>query len=493
MTFAETIAQTGTAYQSGVERFGDYAQTTLDPDGSTFWHTGMYLGGTSGSNSGRTRIYSFQLSSVLNANVSIVSNDADNSICTGTAVTFTATPTNGGTAPSYQWKKNGVNAGTNSTTYTPGTLVNGDVITCVMTSNLPGVLNNPATSNAITMTVNAVVTPAVSIAITAGTNPTCAGTPVTFTATPTNGGTPSYQWKKNAVNAGTNSVNYTPGTLANGDVISCVMTSTAACTTTPTGTSNSITMTVTPTVTPTITINSPDITLCAGEVTTFTANITNGGTTPSYQWKKNAVNAGTNSATYAPGTLANGDVITCVLTSNATCPSPATVTSSSLTVTVTNVPTPTITQNGNVLSSSSATGNQWYLDGNLLVGETGQNITVTSSGVYTVIVTTNGCASNPSAGNNATVGINEENNPYLMVVFPNPNDGNFNITFSADKSEKYKLELFNELGQVIISQEISNFGGTYQFPVNLVKPAAGMYTILLTNGKQESFKKVIVY
>lgn len=493
MTFAETVAIAGTGYQSGVNRFGDYAQTTLDPDGVTFWHTGMYMGGSSGANAGRTRIYSFQLSSTVNAGVTIASNDSDNSICTGTSVTFTATPTNGGTSPSYQWKKNGTNVGTNSATYTTTTLASGDIITCVMTSNLSGVGNNPATSNAITMTVNPVVTPSVSIAITGGTNPSCAGSSMTFTATPTNGGTPSYQWKKNGTNVGTNSANYATSTLVNGDVITCVMTSSANCVTVSTATSNAITVTITPTVTPSVSIAASDATICGGESVTFTATPTNGGTTPSYQWKKNGTNVGTNSTTFTSTALVNGDVITCVLTSNAACPSPTTATSNAITMTVTTVATPTITQNGAVLTSSSATGNQWYLNGNILVGETGQNITVTSSGVYTVVVTTSGCSSSPSAGNNATVGIDEENNPYLLVVFPNPSDGNFNITFTAEKNEKYKLELFNELGQVIISQEIVNHGGTYQLPVNLVKPAAGMYTISLTNGSLETIKKIVIY
>ena len=75
-------------------------------------------------------------------------------ICAGTPVTFTASPTNGGTTPVYQWKKNGINVGANQTTYTDATLNNNDIITCVMTSNFSCATGNPAISVPITMTVN---------------------------------------------------------------------------------------------------------------------------------------------------------------------------------------------------------------------------------------------------------------------------------------------------------------------------------------------------
>lgn len=59
MTFGETMVITGTGSQTGTNRFGDYSQTSLDPDGITFWHTGEYIG--TGNPFTRTRIYSFQL------------------------------------------------------------------------------------------------------------------------------------------------------------------------------------------------------------------------------------------------------------------------------------------------------------------------------------------------------------------------------------------------------------------------------------------------
>jgi hypothetical protein len=76
-------------------------------------------------------------------------------VTSGTNVTFTASPTNGGTAPLYQWYVNNVTVGTNSPSstfnYVPK---NNDAIKVVMTSNRTcATTNNPATSTIITMTV----------------------------------------------------------------------------------------------------------------------------------------------------------------------------------------------------------------------------------------------------------------------------------------------------------------------------------------------------
>ena len=97
---------------------------------------------------------------ILTASVSLAANNA--TVCTGMSATFTATPTNGGTTPTYEWRKNGTAiAGASGATYTAvaGTdFVNSDVITVVMTSNAtPCLAGSPATSNDVTMTVNAPV------------------------------------------------------------------------------------------------------------------------------------------------------------------------------------------------------------------------------------------------------------------------------------------------------------------------------------------------
>ena len=340
---------------------------------------------------------------------SVAISTPNQTVCAGSSVTFTATPTNGGTTPSYQWKINGTNAGTNSATFTTTALTNGQVVTCVMTSNLTGVTGSPATSNSLTMTVNPALTPSVSIATANQT--VCAGTSVTFTATPTNGGTPSYQWKVGTTNVGTNSATYTTTTLTNGQVVSCVMTSTAACASPTTATSNSITMTVNPNVTPSVSISTPNQTVCTGASVTFTAAPTNGGT-PSYQWKIGTTNVGTNSPTFTTTTLTNGQVVTCVMTSTASCASPATATSNAITMTVTasvtpsisiSTPTTTICSGASVTFTATATNGgaapsyQWKVNGSNVGTNSPSFVTssLTNGQVVTCVLTSNSTCASP--------------------------------------------------------------------------------------------------
>ncbi|MEI6141847.1 MAG: T9SS type A sorting domain-containing protein, partial [Mariniphaga sp.] len=85
----------------------------------------------------------------------------------------------------------------------------------------------------------------VSISVSPSYNPVCAGTSVTYTAIPTNGGTtPTYQWSVNGSNVGSNSATYADVPV-NGNTILCTLTSNATCATGSPASSNTITMAVT--------------------------------------------------------------------------------------------------------------------------------------------------------------------------------------------------------------------------------------------------------
>ena len=392
------------------------------------------------------------------ASVSISETSGGTSICPGSSVTFTAAPTNGGTAPTYQWKVNGTAvSGATSSTYTTTTLaVGSNAVTCVMTSNLTGVTGSPATSNTITVTVNTSVTPSVSITSTA--TSICSGQNITFTATPTNGGiTPAYQWKNNGTAiSGATSSTYSSTGLANNAVITCVLTSNASCPTTTTATSNSITITIVTSVTPSVSIvPGGGTSICSGQSVTLTATPTNGGTSPTYQWYKNGTAiGGATASTYTTTTLANNDIITCILTSNASCLSTTTATSNAITFTITAnaaasvsiaaSPGNTVCSGQNVtftatpVNGGTAPTYQWYKGGTAINGATGStysSTTLANGDVITCkIVSNSQCVTTSNATSNAiTINISGAVTPAVSIVSGSGNSicTGQNVTFTA--------------------------------------------------------------
>ncbi|MEO8380091.1 MAG: IPT/TIG domain-containing protein, partial [Acidobacteriota bacterium] len=153
--------------------------------------------------------------------------------------------------------------------------------------------------------------------------------------------------------------------------------------------------------TPTITPGGPT-TFCAGGSVTLTSSSASGN-----QWYNGVtLLVGETNQTYVA--TANGNYNVVVTASG--CPSAP---SASTTVTVNPIPaTPVIGTSGPTtfctggsvtLTSSSATGNQWFLNGNPIGGETAQQYVATAAGDYTVVVTTSGCSSSASAATQVTV------------------------------------------------------------------------------------------
>jgi uncharacterized protein (TIGR02145 family) len=197
-----------------------------------------------------------------------------NPVCAGTAVTFTATPANGGTTPAYQWMVNGIAAGTDNPVYAY-TPANGDLVTCQLTSALTCTTGNPALSLPVTMAVNA-GTP-VSVSISASVNPVCEGIPVTFTATPVNGGSaPVFEWKVNGAGAGTNNPLFTYVPL-NGDTVNCLLTSNLTCPGANPVYGNQVTMVVNAIPVVTLTSCNDPVTITTAKPFKLKGGVPNGG------------------------------------------------------------------------------------------------------------------------------------------------------------------------------------------------------------------------
>ena len=165
------------------------------------------------------------------------------------------------------------------------------------------------------------------------------------------------------------------------------------------------------------------------------------------------------------------------------------------TVTVTPLPAaPVITVEGTILTSSIVTGNQWYLEGDLIVGATEQtyDATPTGNGNYSDIATVNGCSSEPS---NiipiTTIGLNDMTTGSFSI-YPVPNDGSFTITFSTMKPEIYDLQVYNSLGMIIY--EINDFlvNGVVQKRIDIKPVSSGVYTVVTSNKNHSAQMKLII-
>lgn len=248
-----------------------------------------------------------------------------NPTCIDDTVTFSVVSnSNPGGGATYQWRSNGVDitGATGPTFKAIGR--GGETITVRMNSSAPSPCSDPgfAISNGITITYTNKV-PIAATALTIGTNPGCAGQLLQFKVTPTTGGTaPTYQWTVNGVSVtgATDSV-FNISTLDSGDEVRVVMTSNSPCANPATVTSTPIVV-IHEKITADITIAQTTGTnpACEGKPIIFSANTTNAGKNPNFQWMVNgiAINGAT-SPIYVTDSLRNTDRVQCVLIATDSC------------------------------------------------------------------------------------------------------------------------------------------------------------------------------
>lgn len=225
--------------------------------------------------------------------VTLTSSDADNTICAGESITFTAAPTG---LDQYIFSNSGNSVqSTASETYTTSTLTSPNSITVVAIQN--GCASQP--SNAIVTTVNTI--PSVTLASSAANDTICAGDNITFTVTPS--GLANYEFFVNGISAQSSSSNsITSNILPDGASVYVVPTNNGCLG----AQSNSITTAVIPI--PSVTLSADATEICAGKRLTFTA--TPSGYT-SYDFKNNGTSLqNTSSNTYITTSLQSGNSVT---------------------------------------------------------------------------------------------------------------------------------------------------------------------------------------
>lgn len=300
--------------------------------------------------------------------------------------------------------------------------------------------------------IKAIINPAATASVNITTSPSlpvCAGTTVNFSATAINGGAaPAFQWKVNGNNAGDNSMFFSDSTLKDNDVVTCVVTSDAACVTGSPATSAPVTVQLTPVPVSSIATNDPT-TFCMGEKVT----LTNSAEGFSYQWMNRDVPV--SGATDISYTASIGGKYTCKAFNSC-----GAVVSNAIRLTRNPLPAATITLQGtnplctgkkDTLSTPYGTSwsYQWTRNNNNINGATNAEYRTRVGGTFRVLVTDKitGC-SKLSPRLRITVSncrdeyefANSNDNP--IVVYPNPFSHSFMIntnTIHADKIEVYDI------------------------------------------------------
>lgn len=400
-------------------------------------------------------------------NLGGIANASPTNICTGNTSVVTVVASIG----TIQWEQSpdGIGSWINVVGGSGATTANYTTAALATTTYYRAKLSQPSCPDVYSTVTSVTVNPAVAASVIISASPLgpiCAGTNVTFTATPTNGGTPTYQWYVGATPVGTGNTFSSSG-LLNGNQISCVMTSSAACVTGSPATSNTITMTVNPNPVATITpagpisfCNDTTIILYCGPVGTYSWS------TGSTANNETPVISGNYCVTVVDG---NGcSDTTCVMVNIDAMPDLTTSMLSSI----------------SIHSNANSATYQWIdcSTGNPISGEVNQDFTATVNGDYAVIVTDGLCGDTSACVNINNVGLDDYSISNLRI-YPNPSNGIF--TMSSTTEGNYSI--VNELGQTVLFVYL-NVANNYSMQVEGLNN--GIYFIV--GGKNGIVKRKII-
>ncbi|HYV90246.1 MAG TPA: T9SS type A sorting domain-containing protein, partial [Chitinophagales bacterium] len=139
-----------------------------------------------------------------------------------------------------------------------------------------------------------------------------------------------------------------------------------------------------------------------------------------------------------------------------------------------------------ILFSSSPVNNQWFLNGVLIPGATGQSYIPQQSGIYQVQITdVYGCTAISPPFDFIATGVQNISFENYFGIYPNPSSGKITLTFSA--SEKTEIQIANTLGQVVFSEKINSA----REEIDVSEFPAGMYVVSAQTSSQKIERKFL--
>jgi hypothetical protein len=229
------------------------------------------------------------------------------------------------------------------------------------------------------------------------------------------------------------------------------------------------------------TIHSVDTILCnSDDSAVLNANT---GKNLLYQWKKNGTDI--TSATEA-SYVAHEAGSYSVLVSNESC------SAVSKAISVVAYAEPTVSLNGNVLSSSMATGNQWLRSGVAIPGASQQTYTATSSGRYSLQSKQGTCLYLSEEMMVVAPGEEGNGNDPELSIYPNPTTGSLTLDYLlATTATALDIALYDSHGTQLLTREIAAGAKGGRAVLELGYLPNGMYVVKATDGNQVFIRKLI--
>jgi len=153
---------------------------------------------------------------------------------------------------------------------------------------------------------------------------------------------------------------------------------------------------------------------------------------------------------------------------------------------------PVVTMNGFTLTSSAPAGNQWYREGVLIPGATGQTYDATQSGWYWAAVVLNNCSSDTSNHVDVILTGIENKTDVGIEIYPVPNDGKFTVSIGSKSQENFTISVFSNLGVRVFEVRDIQVNGKINQVIDLNPATAGIYTVVVRSAGTQVVKKVVV-
>lgn len=419
--------------------------------------------------------------------------DTTNTVCELTEVTFTATAQNVGQSSTYQWMINGAVTGPSAPVFTTDQLLNGDVVTCEVTSSLGCATGETALSNGISINV---IAPPVLVC---EADSFLSSEPTFFNAQVTSGGLAPYEYFWS----------FGDGTLGFGDTVAHIYQNPGVYTATVDvidslgcSVSCQTSMTISPNLSANFTVDA--LNGCAPFNVQFT-NLSENAVSNYWDFGDgNGSNIESPSHTYV--TAGTYDVVLWVFSGTG---------NDSLAVysqIVVN-PSPVANFHNYELNPGGGSDTVQFADNSIFADSwlwdfgdpaSGADNTSTAqspihvfgaNGLYNVtlwVTNTYGCSDSITQGSNVNVGIEDLTLDLQSSVFPNPAYDWIELTISSSSNHQITGTIADVNGKTVYQQELRLVNGVNKYKFDLTQFATGSYVLSLHSKEAEKSHQFVV-